>query len=199
MSTIQSAPLRRRKGRASVGAQRLAAADQTPESPHAQARRSPKRVRARCQAAPSASSAAASPSVLSTTAAGSRYTATATNAAARARCSKLKASPPLHAPSSSAPPADPPRSASRAHRRCRVPAHDQSPRPRLIDAPAENRATARASAGIANTGHVESTAAPYLAHAPSASTHSTHRAGAVHNLAPGQACSPTSTCCPSAT
>src|SRR5713101_6782890 len=45
---------------------------------------SPKRVRARCQAAPSASSAAASPFVLSTTAAGSRCTDTATNAAARA-------------------------------------------------------------------------------------------------------------------
>src|SRR6266851_9430925 len=44
---------------------------------------SPKRVRARCQAVPSASSAAASPTVLSTTAAGSRCTATATNAAAR--------------------------------------------------------------------------------------------------------------------
>src|SRR5229473_4919263 len=45
---------------------------------------SPKRVRARCQAAPSASSAAASPVVLSTTATGSRCTATATKAAARA-------------------------------------------------------------------------------------------------------------------
>ncbi|HEY8951427.1 MAG TPA: hypothetical protein VIP78_02570 [Candidatus Dormibacteraeota bacterium] len=51
---------------------------------HTAGTRSPKRVRARCQAAPSASSAAASPPVLSTTAAGSRYTATATNAAARA-------------------------------------------------------------------------------------------------------------------
>ena len=45
---------------------------------------SPKRARARCQAAPSASRAAASPSVLSQTAAGSRCTATATNAAASA-------------------------------------------------------------------------------------------------------------------
>src|SRR5437764_7476631 len=51
---------------------------------HTPGTRSPKRVRARCQAAPSASRATASSSVLSKTAAGSRCTATATNAAARA-------------------------------------------------------------------------------------------------------------------
>src|SRR6202521_1533254 len=51
---------------------------------HTAGTRSPKRVRARSQAAPSTSSAAASPSVVSTTAAGSRCTATATKTAARA-------------------------------------------------------------------------------------------------------------------
>src|ERR1700674_3676399 len=50
---------------------------------HTAGTRSPKRVRARCQAAPSTSSAASSPFVLSRTATGSRCTATATNAAAR--------------------------------------------------------------------------------------------------------------------
>jgi len=62
-----------------------------------------------------------------------------------------------------------------------VPEHGRSPRPRLIDAPAENRATARASAGTSNTDHVESTAALCPGRAPSASTHSTHRAAAAHN------------------
>src|SRR5438105_3312753 len=48
---------------------------------HTAGTRSPKRVRARSQAAPRTSSAVASPSVLSTTAAGAMCTATATNAA----------------------------------------------------------------------------------------------------------------------
>src|SRR6266446_513053 len=79
-------------------------------------------------------------------------------------------------PSSLAPPTDPPPFACRDHRRSQAPEHGRSPRPRLIDAPAENRATARASAGILNTGRVESTAAPCPGRAPSASTHSIRRA-----------------------